>query len=144
MKEEAVAAHFLLLANWHEIAALTVADPTANQVEIENLVDANRELTETVCTLQKDVVDYFKKLLSPALAVKWQLIVKEKVEGVEYLSLTGTKPGLIRTRDLGSLSPSYFHFVKLVAPHDAAERLRRYMTTNMVLYYYRNGRWACH
>ena len=35
--------------------------------------------------------------------------------------------------DFGSLSPCYFRLVKLVAPFDAAERLRRYMTTNMVL-----------
>ena len=35
--------------------------------------------------------------------------------------------------DFGLLSPCYFRFIKLVAPFDAAERLRRYMTTNMVL-----------
>ena len=35
--------------------------------------------------------------------------------------------------DFSSLSPCYFRFVKLVAPFDAAERLRCYMTTNMVL-----------
>ena len=35
--------------------------------------------------------------------------------------------------DFSSLSPCYFRFVKLVAPFDAAERLRRHMTTNMVL-----------
>ena len=113
--------------------AFTVADPAANRVQIDNLVEANRELTETVRTLQKDAVDYFKKLLSPALAVKCQLIVKEEVGGVDYVSLTGTKPGLIRAMNFTSLSPCYFRFVKLVAPIDSAERLRRYMTTNMVL-----------
>jgi hypothetical protein len=51
---------------------------------------------------------------------------------VEYVSLTDTKPGLARGRDFPSLSPCYFHFVKLVAPQDASERLRRYMNTNMV------------
>ena len=35
--------------------------------------------------------------------------------------------------DFTSLSPYYFRFVKLVVPIDSAERLRRYMTTNMVL-----------
>ena len=84
---------------------LTVADPAANQVEIENLMDVNCELTETVCTFQKDAFDYFEKLLSPALAVKWQLIVREEVESVDYVSLARTKPGLTRGRDFMSLSP---------------------------------------
>jgi hypothetical protein len=35
--------------------------------------------------------------------------------------------------DFGLLSSCYFRFVKLVAPFDAAERLRRYMATNMIL-----------
>ena len=52
---------------------------------------------------------------------------------MDYVSLTGTKPGLTRGRDFTSLSLCYFCFVKLVAPHDAAERLCRYMTTNMIL-----------
>ena len=110
-----------------------MADAVANQVQIENLNEANRELKETIHSLQKDAFDYFKKLLSPALAVKWQLILKEEIGGTNYVSLIGTKPGLVRTMDFGSLSPCYFRFVKLVAPFDAAERLRRYMTTNMVL-----------
>ena len=122
-----------MLANRYEIAALTVADPAANQVDIKNLVDANRELTETVCILQKDAFDYLKKLLSPALAVKCQLIVKEETKGVDYISLTSTKPGLIRTMDFGSLSHCYFRFIKLVAPINSAERLCRDMSTNMVL-----------
>ena len=44
----------------------------------------------TVCTLQKDEFDNFKKLLSPTLAVKWQLIVEEEVVGLVYVSLTST------------------------------------------------------
>ena len=64
MKEEQVAACSLLLANRRNIAALTVADPAANQVKIKNLVEANRELTETVRALQKDAFNYFEKLLS--------------------------------------------------------------------------------
>ena len=133
VKEETVAARSILLVNRRQIAALTVADPLANQVQIENLNEANRELKETIHTLQKDAFDYFEKLLSPALAVKWQLILKEEIGGIDYVSLTGTKPRLVRTMDFGSLSPCYLRFVKLVAPFDAAERLRRYMTTNMVL-----------
>ena len=70
VKEETVAAHSLILTNLPEFVTLTVADQAANQVDIENLVEANRELAETVCTLQKDAFDYFEKLLSPALAAK--------------------------------------------------------------------------
>ena len=133
VKEETVAARSLILVNWRRIATLAVAYPAANQVDIENLMEANRELTETVRTLQTDAFDYFKKLLSPALAVEWQLTVKDEIGGVDYISLTGTKPGIIMTMDFGSLSPYYFCVLKLVVPIDAAERLRRYMTTNMVL-----------
>jgi hypothetical protein len=133
VKDQAVAARTLILANRQDITTLTVEDPVANQEEINNLVEANRELTETVRTLQKDAFDYFEKILSPVLAVKWQLIVEEEVNGVDFVSLTGTKPGIARGRDFPALSPCYFRFVKLVAPQDAAERLRRYMNTNMVL-----------
>ena len=35
--------------------------------------------------------------------------------------------------DFSSLSACYFRFVELVAPFDTAERLHRYVSTNMVL-----------
>ena len=123
----------ILLANRRQIETLTVAGAVANWVEIKNLNKANRELKETICSLQKGAFDYFEKLLSPALVVKWQLILKEEIGVTDYVSLTSTKPRIVRTMDFSSLSPCYFRFVKLVAPFDAAERLRRYMTTNMVL-----------
>ena len=108
-----------------------MADPVANLVQIENLLEANWK--NTIRILQKDTFDFFEKLLSPALAVKWQLIFKEEIGGVDSVSLTGTKSGLIRNMNFSSLSPCYFRFVKLVAPFDAAEWLRLYMMTNMVL-----------
>ena len=116
VKEEAVVARSIHIANRRQIEILTVADAVANQVEIENLNEANRELKETIRTLQKDAFGYFEKLLSPALAVKWQLILKEEIGGTDYVSLTGTKPGIVRTMDFSSLSLCYFRFVKLVAP----------------------------
>ena len=76
LKSEAVAARSILLANRRKIETLTVADPVANQVHIENLNKANRELKETIHSLQKDAFDYFEKPFSPALVVKWQLILK--------------------------------------------------------------------
>ena len=104
MKAETVAACSFLLANWRKNATLTVADP-ANQVKIENLVDANHELTETVFTLHKDVFNYFEKHLSPALAVKAWLIAKGKLGCVDYVSLIITNPGLIRAIEFSPLSP---------------------------------------
>ena len=71
-----------------------MADAVANQVQIENLNEANRELKETIRTLQKDVFDWFEKLLSPALAVKWQLILKEEIGGTDYVSLLVRNQGL--------------------------------------------------
>jgi hypothetical protein len=133
VKEQTAAARSLIQANRLDITALTLEDALGNQEEINNLVEANRELTETVRTLIKDAFDYFEKILSPVLAVKWQLIVEEEVNGVDYVSLTGTKPGNARGMDFQSLSPCYFRFVKLVAPQDAAERLKRYMNTNMII-----------
>ena len=59
VKEETIVAHSLILANRRKIVTLTVANPVANQVDTENLVEANYELTETVCTLQKDALTYF-------------------------------------------------------------------------------------
>ena len=96
-------------------------------------MESNREFSEAGCTLQKDVFDYFEKLLSPAFVMIWQLIAREEAEGADYISLTSTKSGLTRGRDFTSLSPYYFHFVELVAPHNLAERLCYYMTTNMIL-----------
>ena len=58
VKEEAVAACSLIFANRRNLATLTVADPVANQEEINDLVEANCELTETVFTFQKDAFDY--------------------------------------------------------------------------------------
>ena len=111
VKEEAVATRSLVIVNRSKITILTVADTALNQAEIENLVEANREFPETVCTLQKDVFDCFKKLLSSAHTVKWQLIVEEEVVGVYFVSLTSTQPGRTRGRDLISLSSCGCHKV---------------------------------
>ena len=77
VEAEVVTACLIIAENRCETADLTVVDPVANQVQVENLLNANHELVEMVRTLQKDVFGYFEKLLSPKLAVKWQLIVEE-------------------------------------------------------------------
>ena len=59
MEAEVVASRSSVIANRRGIASLTVDDPQANLEEIENLVDANRELAETVHPLQQDTFDYF-------------------------------------------------------------------------------------
>ena len=60
VKDEAVAARFLILANWRDIATLTVANSVTNHKEINNLVEAGCELNDTVCTSQKNVFYYFE------------------------------------------------------------------------------------
>ena len=110
-----------------------MADPAENQVQIENLANANREVVETACTLEKDMFDYFEKFLSPELSVKWQWIVKEQALGVDHVSLTRGTSGRARSKDFTTSRPCYFIFAKFVAPQDAAEVLGRYMTTKMVL-----------
>ena len=50
VKKEVVAARSLILAKGRKIVTLTVANWAANKVEIDNLVEINRELAETVRT----------------------------------------------------------------------------------------------
>ena len=126
VEAEAVAAHALMAENRRKTADLTVADPATNQAAIEDLVKANRNLAEMVCTLQTDAFDYFEKLLSPEQAVKLQLVVEEEAVGVDYVSLTGAKPGNSRGKEFSALNPCCFTFLELVAPQDAAKRLNRY------------------
>ena len=51
---------------------------------------------------------------------------------MDYVSLTGVEAGNPRGKDFSTLNPCYFRFVKLIAPQDVVERLRCYMTTNMI------------
>ena len=65
-----------------------MADPAANNAQIDTLIKAKYELAETIsCTFQSDMFDYFKKLLSPALATKWQVFVEVETVGVSYSEL---------------------------------------------------------
>ena len=106
VKAEAVATHALMVENRRTIADLTVADPSTNQAQIVDLVTANHELADTVRTSQKDAFEYFEKILLPELAVKWQLIVEEEAVGVDYVSVTGIKPGNSRGKDLLTFNPA--------------------------------------
>ena len=65
--------------------------------------------------------------------IQEQLIVEEESVGVDYVSLTGTKPENTKCKDFATLPPCYFRFVRPVAPQYTAERLRYYMATNLVL-----------
>jgi hypothetical protein len=55
VKEEVVTARSLVISNQRKVVDLTVAGPETDQVEIDNLVEANCELQDMVHTLQKDV-----------------------------------------------------------------------------------------
>ena len=54
MEAEAVAARALISRNRLKVADLTMADPVANQTQIDDLVMATCKLSDTISTLQKD------------------------------------------------------------------------------------------
>ena len=61
VEDEAVAACTLMVENRRTSTDLTLVEPATNQAQIEDLVTANHEPTDTVCTLQKDMFDYLKR-----------------------------------------------------------------------------------
>ena len=64
-------------------------------VEIGKINESITALKFANVQLQEDMFDYFEKLLSPELTAKWRVIFKEECEGVNYVSLSGTPPGVI-------------------------------------------------
>ena len=104
-----------------------------DQVEIDKINDSITALKFANVQLQEDMFDYFEKLLSPDLTAKWRVIVKEECEGVNYVSLSGTRPGVIRGKVFDAIRPCYFRFMRLFCAQDSAERARRYITTNVVI-----------
>ena len=102
-------------------------------VEIVKLYDSITALKFANVQLQEDMFDYFEKLLSPDLTAKWRVIVKEECEGVNYVSLSGTRPGVIRGKVFDAIRPCYFRFMRLFCAQDSAERAGRYITTNVVI-----------
>ena len=109
------------------------ADALKNATKIGDLEEANRELRASITTLQSDAYDLFEKLLGPDLTVKWQEIVQTECKSEAYVSLLGTKPGVIRGKVLEALVPCSFAFVRLFCRQDSAERMRHYVITNMFL-----------
>ena len=49
------------------------------------------------------------------------------------MSLSGTRPGIIRGKVFDAICPCYFCFMRLFCAQDSAERARRYITTNVVI-----------
>ena len=82
-------------------------------------------------TLQSDVFDLFENLLAPDLVVNWQEIIALECMGVDYVSLSGTKPGVARGKVLGAITPCYFASMCLFCCQDSAERVRHYLITTM-------------
>ena len=64
LKEEAVAAGSIISAIWQRISTLTAADPSEYQVEIENLVEVDHELTKKRIRLLREAA-----LVSPGREV---------------------------------------------------------------------------
>jgi hypothetical protein len=131
LKEQVKANRELVIQKRISLARLNQPTSRASRADKEALAQAIQTLEEEVMSLQSDSFDHFEKLLSPTLQPQWKDIVHEECEGVEYVNLKGEVPGAPRGRVLSSMRPCYLRFLKLFGPQDSAERMQRYMATNI-------------
>ena len=100
------------------------------QQEVKEADIALKEYKAQAKMLQEEAFDFFEKLLDRSLVPTWREIVKEQCESSDYVDLKGRKTATSkRGKVFGALKPCYFKMVLLVATQDAAERMKRYMTT---------------
>ena len=65
---------------------------------------------------------------------EWRNIVKQECESVDYVNLKGVKKTSgKRGKSFAALTPCYYKMMLLVCTQDAAERIKRYMTTTVRL-----------
>ena len=98
--------------------------------EVKDAQVALKEYKAQAKMLQEEAFDFFEKLLDRSLVPTWREIVKEQCESSDYVDLKGRKTGTSkRGKVFSALMPCYFKMTLLVATQDAAERMKRYMTT---------------
>lgn len=85
--------------------------------------------------LNNEAFDFFEKLLHHNLVSEWREIVKTECESADYVDLKGRKntSGKKRGKVFASLPPCYYKVMLLVCTQDAAEKMKRYMTTTVRL-----------
>ena len=99
--------------------------------EKAELVTAISELKATCKSVQEEAYHLFEKLLDQSLVPKWREIVKEQCDEGGYIDLNGRKKNQKRGRNFPALKACYLQVLLQVAPQDAAERHRRYISTTV-------------
>ena len=91
---------------------------------------ALKEYKAQLKQLPEEAFDFFEKLLDQSLVPTWREIVKTECETANYVNLLGQRVTLAaRGKVFAALEACYYKIVLLVATQDAAERMKRYMTT---------------
>ena len=85
--------------------------------------------------LNQEAFELFEKLLDQSLVSEWQEIVKQECESADYIDLKGREnaSGSKRGKVFAALTPCYYKVMLLVCTQDAAEKMKRYMTTTVRL-----------
>ena len=99
--------------------------------EKAGLVTAISELKATCKSVQEEAYHLFEKLLDQSLVPKWREIVKEQCDEGGYIDLNGRKKTQKRGRNFLALKACYTQVLLQVAPQDAAERHRRYISNTV-------------
>ena len=133
LKEQVKANRELVLQKRTNQARLDQPNSRASKADIQALVGAIQTLEDEMVAIQAKAYDHFEKLLCPTLQSQWQDIVREECDGVTFVNLKGEVPGVARGRTLTAMRPCYLRFLKLFGPQDSAERMQRYMATNIAM-----------
>ena len=116
------------------LAALPLKPLRSNeqQEEAKELHTAMKEYNTQIKQVQGEAFDFFEKLLDQTLVTEWREIVKQECLTVDYIDLLGVKNTTgKRGKTFLALTPCYYKVMLLVCDQDAAERVKRYMTTNI-------------
>ena len=103
--------------------------------EVKSIELGLKEYKTQMKQLNEEAFDFFEKLLDQSLVAEWREIVKLECESVDYVDLKGRKntSGHKRGKVFAALTPCYYKVMLLVCTQDAAEKMKRYMTTTVRL-----------
>ena len=137
-QHESIVADRKLEESYNSASSLINAKKTAirnlgrnSDEEKAELEAAISELKATCKSVQEEAYHLFEKLLDQSLVPKWQEIVKEQCDEGGYIDLNGRKKPTKRGRTFFALKACYLQVLLEVAPQDAAERHRRYISTTI-------------
>lgn len=103
--------------------------------EVKSIELGLKEFKTQMKQLNQEAFDFFEKLLDNTLVSEWREIVKQECESTDYIDLKGCKntSGRKRGKVFTALTPCYLKVMLLVCTQDAAEKMKRYMTTTVRL-----------